>query len=63
MNILTIPQNSFELPVAFTPRRFFIGKELMGNKNLRAADRNKNDEFYTTYEDIKKRTGKLCKIF
>lgn len=35
----------------------------MGNKNLRAADRNKNDEFYTTYEDIKKELVNYAKYF
>lgn len=35
----------------------------MGNHGLRAADGNKNDEFYTTYEDIKKELLNYTKYF
>lgn len=35
----------------------------MGNKNLRAADGNKDDEFYTGYEDIKKELVNYAKYF
>ena len=34
----------------------------MGKKNLLAANSNKNDEFYTTYEDIKKELVNYAKI-
>ncbi len=35
----------------------------MGNKNLRIADKNKDDEFYTVYEDIKKELCNYSKYF
>ena len=35
----------------------------MGNKNLRAADGNKDDEFYTGYDDIKKELVNYAKYF
>lgn len=35
----------------------------MGNKNLRFADRNKDDEYYTNYEDIKKELCNYTKYF
>lgn len=35
----------------------------MGNESLRAADRNKDDEFYTNYEDIKKELVNYAKYF
>lgn len=35
----------------------------MGNKNLRVADGNKDDEFYTGYDDIKKELVNYAKYF
>lgn len=58
-----IPQSSFQLPVAFTPRRFFIWENGMGNASLQRAKDAKDDEFYTTYDDIKKELVNYAKYF
>ena len=59
------PVSSFQLPVAFRTKGDFFNLEgeAMGNKKLHDANQNKDDEYYTTYEEVKKELNNYSKYF
>ena len=62
-NTPTIPMSRYYFQSPFAPKAIFFGEEAMGNTNLQQANKNKNDEFYTDYNEIKKELLHYTKYF